>query len=80
MGHEDFVMITAIVSSVLLQLTNVLPNVPSWLPAIAAGLYKYSVDIKREYDKRNGGGGGKVVVIKSGSIEIVTDKVEVRPE
>jgi hypothetical protein len=81
MGHEDFVMMAAIGLSIFLQVIGGNPDIPSWLPAVSAGLYKYSVDVYR--DKKNGGNGnGKVgkIVLKTNEVEVVADRIEVRPE
>ena len=79
MGHEDFVMMAAIGLSIFLQVVGGNPDVPSWLPAVGAGLYKYSVDVYR--DRKNGGNGkvGKIV-LKTNEVEVVADRIEVRPD
>jgi len=78
MGHEDFVMIVAIGLSIFLQVVGGNPDIPSWLPAVGAGLYKYSIDVYR--DRKNGGNGnGKVgIVLETTEVEVVADRIKVR--
>jgi hypothetical protein len=80
MGHEDFVMMAAIGLSIFLQSIGGNPDIPSWLPAVGAGLYKYSVDAYR--DRKNGGNGnGKVgIVLETTEVEVVADRIRVRPK
>jgi hypothetical protein len=80
MGHEDFVMMVAIGLSIFLQVIGGNPDIPSWLPAVSAGLYKYSVDAYR--DRKNGGNGnGKVgIVLETTEVEVVADRIRVRPK
>jgi hypothetical protein len=80
MGHEDFVMMAAIGMSILLQVVGGNPNIPSWLPAVGAGLYKYSVDAYRDR-KNDGNSNGKVgIVLETTEVEVVADRIKVRPK